>query len=355
LFGLVSLLIAHTAMAYLVGLNQVVAIVTQPPGAHWPGFLGLVAFTTIFYLVFARLRELACTFICPYGRLQSVLLTKETIVVAYDFVRGEPRGKVKKEKKTGKGGCSGNCLGCTGMHHTAEKLGKVTDALLTDQPLTLENLLPKGDCIDCKLCVQVCPMGIDIRNGTQLECINCTACIDACNEVMGKIGKPEGLIRFDSHQGIAQKKPLRLTGRIVAYSVVLLALLSATGFLIVTRSAVETTVLRVPGLLYQEQPTGQISNLYNVQVVNKTNDPLAITLKLEENVPGTIRVVGDKMMAPAGSTSAMVCFIDLPRTAIHRAKTKLTIGVYAGEKRIETVKTNFLGPAPIVEKGSGSK
>ncbi len=344
LFGLISLLIAHTLMAYLVGLSEVVAIITQPPTEHWTGFLGLVAFTVIFYLVFARLRELACTLICPYGRLQGVLLTKETILVAYDFVRGEPRGRLKKAKKDDKKGCTGSCAGCTGMHRAAEKLNQVTDALLTDRPLTIEQLLPQGDCVDCKLCVQVCPMGIDIRNGIQLECINCTACIDACNSVMDKIGKPCGLIRFDSQRGIEQKKPLRITPRIVAYSLVLLALLSVMGFLIVQRSMVEATVLRVPGMLYQKQAEGRISTLYNVQVVNKSFDPLPLTLKLEDNAQGTIRVVGGPIQVEAGATAEVVCFIELPRTAIHQAKTQLKVGVYHGSKRLETIKTNFLGP-----------
>jgi polyferredoxin len=345
LFLFVALLIAHTMMAWLIGLNEVMAIVTQPPTEHWTGFLGLLAFTIIFYLVFARLRELACTLICPYGRLQGVLLTKETILVAYDFVRGEPRGRLKKEKKTDKvGGCSGNCAGCTGIHQHAEKLGTAADVQITSKPLTLEHLLAKGDCIDCKLCVQVCPMGIDIRNGIQMECINCTACIDACDGVMDKIGKPRGLIRFDSQQGIEQKKPLRVTARMVAYSVVLLALLSVMGFLIVNRNMVEATVLRVPGMLYQEQKGGRISNLYNVQVVNKTFDPLQMSLKLDNQEQGSIRVVGGPIKVAAGATTEVVCFVELPQSAITQVKTKLKLGLYAGENRLETVSTNFMGP-----------
>ncbi|MBY0433272.1 MAG: cytochrome c oxidase accessory protein CcoG, partial [Cyclobacteriaceae bacterium] len=155
-FLLIAILIAHTVMAYLIGIDQVRLIVTQSPLEHLPGFLGLTAFTFIFYGVFAYFREQACIVVCPYGRLQSVLLVKDSIVVAYDWLRGEPRGKLKKNQ-------------------VAEG---------------------HGDCIDCKLCVHVCPTGIDIRNGTQLECVNCTACIDACDDVMLKINKPKGLIRY---------------------------------------------------------------------------------------------------------------------------------------------------------------
>ncbi|MEQ9169287.1 MAG: cytochrome c oxidase accessory protein CcoG, partial [Fulvivirga sp.] len=164
IFMLVSIIIAHTVMAYLIGYKEVINIVSQPPTAHLSGFIGLTFFTFIFYGVFSYLREQACIAICPYGRLQGVLLDKKSIAVMYDWLRGEPRGKIKKN---------------------------------SDEQ-------PKGDCIDCKLCVHVCPTGIDIRNGTQLECVNCTACIDACDEVMVKINKPKGLIRYASYDSIKE-------------------------------------------------------------------------------------------------------------------------------------------------------
>jgi polyferredoxin len=177
-----------------------------------------------------------------------------------------------------------------------------------------------------------------------MECTNCTACIDACDGVMDKIGKPRGLIRFDSQQGIEQKKPLRVTARMVAYSLVLLALLSVMGFLIVNRNMVEATVLRVPGMLYQEQKGGRISNLYNVQVVNKTFDPLQMSLKLDNQEQGSIRVVGGPIKVAAGATTEVVCFVELPQSAITQVKTKLKLSLYAGENRLETVSTNFMGP-----------
>ncbi|MBD0256770.1 MAG: 4Fe-4S binding protein [Cytophagales bacterium] len=348
LFGLISFAIAHTFMAYLVGVDQVLRIVTHAPADHWVGFVSLLTFTAVFYLVFARLRELVCTVICPYGRLQSVLITKETILVAYDYLRGEPRGKrTKAHRKAAAGGssCSGSCAGCTAMHQHAEKPGTAADAVVPARPLTLDDLVRQGDCVDCKLCVQVCPMGIDIRNGLQMECIHCTACIDACDAVMDKIGKPRGLIRFDSQQGIAKNKPLRLNARIAAYSVVLVGLLGLMGFLTVSRGQVETSVLRVPGMLYQEQPGGRVSNLYNVRLVNKTARPLPLQLKLE-GMPGTVEVVGGEgqVVVEAGATAEVVCFIALPRETLHKAKTPLTLGVYHGNEKLETVSTNFLGP-----------
>jgi polyferredoxin len=327
-------------------VEEVLQIVTHAPADHWAGFVGLLTFTAVFYLVFARLRELVCTVICPYGRLQSVLITKETILVAYDYLRGEPRGKRKKaHQKPAGSSCSGHCAGCTAMHQHAEKPGTAADAVIPARPLTLDDLVRQGDCVDCKLCVQVCPMGIDIRNGVQMECIHCTACIDACDAVMDKIGKPRGLIRFDSQQGIAEKKPLRLNARIGAYSVVLLGLLGLMGFLTVSRGQVETSVLRVPGMLYQEQPGGRVSNLYNVRLVNKTYRPMPLQLKLE-GTPGTVEVVGGEgpVVVAAGATAEVVCFIALPKASIHKAKTPLTLGVYHGNQQLETVTTNFLGP-----------
>jgi polyferredoxin len=348
IFLLISLLIAHTVMAYLIGVDEVLSIVAQSPAQHPAGLIGLAAFTGIFYLVFAKLREQACTVICPYGRLQGVLLMKETIVVAYDFLRGEPRGKLKKaarkaEKAQAKA-CTGSCSGCT-HPSTYEKPGTLADAKAVEtRPLKMEDLLTQGDCIDCKLCVQVCPTGIDIRNGLQLECVNCTACIDACDEVMTRIGKPTGLIRFDSHKGITGKVKLRFTSRMAAYTAVLLLLLSLQGFLLINRSQVEATVLRVPGMLYQQQPGNRISNLYNVQLLNKTTEPVDLTLQLENQPEGAIKVVGEKIRVPASSSAEVVFFIELPENVIHSAKTPVEIGIYASGNRVDKTRTNFLGP-----------
>jgi cytochrome c oxidase accessory protein FixG len=220
IFLVISIAIAHLLMAYLIGVKEVKEIVMRPPGEHMAGFIGLTVFTGIFYGVFARFREQACIVVCPYGRLQGVLLVKDSIVVAYDWLRGEPRGKIKKAE--------------------TEK---------------------KGDCIDCKLCVHVCPTGIDIRNGTQLECVNCTACIDVCDDVMLKINKPKGLIRYSSYTAIEQGRQRLFTPRVAGYSFVLVALLSLLSYFIFTRADIEMTVLKAPGTLYTKTEDGLITNL----------------------------------------------------------------------------------------------
>ncbi len=305
IFIAISLLIAHTLMAYLIGLEQVKAIVSQPPTEHLSGFIGLIAFTGIFYWVFSYFREQACIAVCPYGRLQGVLLDKDSIVVAYDWLRGEPRGRVKKNKPEES----------------------------------------KGDCIDCKLCVHACPTGIDIRNGTQLECVNCTACIDACDDVMEKIDKPKGLIRYASYNSIKERTQHIFTKRMAAYSLVLVALVGLFSFLMITRTPVETTMMRVPGMLYQEQENNRISNLYNIQFINKTFEDVELDLRLKDVEGGTIsRVGGEKLLVPATGNVESVFFIELPRETITATTTKLEIELYKNEEKIDVIKTSFVGP-----------
>lgn len=306
IFFLIALLIAHTAMAYLIGVNETLSIITGSPNDHLAGFIGLLAFTTIFYAVFAHFREQACIAVCPYGRLQGVLLIKDSIVVAYDWLRGEPRGKLKK---------------------------------------SFDTEVQKGDCIDCKLCVHVCPTGIDIRNGTQLECVNCTACIDACDEVMLKINKPKGLIRFASYNSIQNGIQKLFTPRVIGYSIVLVALLGLLSFTLATRSDVETTVFKVPGTLYQRSADGFVTNLYNIEFVNKTFSDLPIEVRVESPAEVTlIKADGKAIIVPAEGLLKAVYFIKMPAQNITRAKTEVFIGIYENEKLLEKIKVKFIGP-----------
>ncbi len=305
-FVLISVLIAHTAMAYLIGIDQTFEIIHHPPSENMAGFIGLVAFTGIFYAVFAKFREQACTAVCPYGRLQSVLLTKDSIVVAYDWLRGEPRSKLKK-------------------HPVAE--------------------IKSGDCIDCKLCVHVCPTGIDIRNGTQLECVNCTACIDACDEVMIKINKPKGLIRYASHHSIQNGVMKLITPRVIGYSIVLLGLISLLSFTLFTRSDVETNVFKVSGTLYQRSDDGFITNLYNVEFVNKTFEDLPLEIKVESPVGASlVKADGKAITAPAEGLLKVIYFIKIPAATITTAKTVVILGVYSDGRLLEKIKVKFIGP-----------
>lgn len=303
-FGVVSFFIANTFLAYIIGSDALVRLVTEPPTAHLGGLTAMAVFTAAFYGVFARFREQVCTIVCPYGRLQSVLLTRESIVVAYDYKRGEPREKLHK-----------------GHARTA------------------------GDCIDCNQCVQVCPTGIDIRNGTQLECTNCTACIDACNHMMELVNLPPGLIRYDSEKHIAEGTPFRVTFRIKAYTAVLLVLITGLTALLITRPNVAATVLRTPGQLFQKTTHGTITNLYNVSVINKTNTAQPIELRVLEPADGRVTLVGQPhLLLPAQGIVEGVFFAEIPRKELPKMSNPIRIGIYSGGKLLTEAKTKFLAP-----------
>ncbi len=312
IFFLIAVIISNLFLSYIIGVEQVFRIATEPISEHLGGFIAMLLFSFAFFGVFAYMREQVCIAICPYGRLQGVMMNQDTIVIAYDFVRGEPRGKLRKGSSD-------------------------TDA-------------EKGDCIDCKLCVQVCPTGIDIRNGTQLECINCTACIDACDAVMDKIGKPRGLIRYDSYNGIVKGEKKILTPRVIAYTIVLALLVIGNILLLTNRSQVETLVLRAQGQLYQELEEGYISNLYNYEVINKTEEDMPVTFRLAAkdsmDMPGTrFRIVGDvQPVAKSGKAVKGVMFIDIPEDQLKSRKTVLHIEVLSQGELVDRTKTTFFAP-----------
>ena len=302
-FWIVSFIISNTFLAYIIGIDELKDLYTGPLAKNIGTFVSLSIFTTVFFFVYLWMREQICTVICPYGRMQGVLLDRDSVIVAYDYKRGEERGKFHK-----------------------------------NEARTI------GDCIDCTQCVKVCPTGIDIRNGTQLECINCTACIDACNKMMTAVGLPTGLIRYASENNIAKKRPWRFTWRMKAYSIVMVLLLGILVWLLSTRTDVGITILRTPGQLYQEQPNHQMSNLYIYKMFNKTFRNKEVTLK-PDNFEGTIRLVGEtRLLIPKDNYMAGAMFIFLDNSAVKTRKTELRIGVYENDKKIGTITTSFLGP-----------
>lgn len=304
-FFLLAFIIGNTFLAYVIGVDKLFEIMREPVSQHFGGFLAMIAFSGVFYGVYAFFREQVCTVVCPYGRLQSVLLDRNSMLVAYDYKRGEPRGKYKKK---------------------------------------VDELNPLGDCIDCFQCVKVCPTGIDIRNGTQMECVGCTACIDACNRMMEAVNRPTGLIRYASENGIADGKKLRYTGRMKFYSVMLVVLTGLLAFLLATRKDVDGTIIRAAGITYQERGTDSISNLYNIKIVNKTNDELNLTLRLEDAPGKIIEAEGKPITVQKEGQGKGSFFIVLPNSFIQDRKTPLKIGIYNGDKKINTLSTNFMGP-----------
>ncbi len=202
----------------------------------------------------------------------------------------------------------------------------------------------KGDCIDCKACFRVCPTGIDIRNGTQLDCINCTACMDACDAIMISLKKPIGLIRYASENSISENKRLTITNRVKAYSVVLLLLLSFLIYLLISRNNLDARLMRTSGQTYTSMLDGRISNLYNLKLINKTHDDITIRLKLE-NVPGEISLLeGKRIVVKKSDYESVQFFVKLNRATIKSWKTTLVIGLYDSSTRINTIRATFIGP-----------
>ena len=310
IFFIISFIIANVFLAYLIGSDILIEHITDGPMQHVGTLLKLVVFTLVFLFVFAWFREQVCIIACPYGRLQGVMLDGNSMLVAYDHKRGEKENGRNKFRKD----------------ENREEKGL-------------------GDCIDCKQCVLVCPTGIDIRNGTQLECINCTACIDACDEIMEKVDFEPGLIRYASENNIEKGENFKFSPRIIAYSVVLLLLLTVLTALIFVRNDLEATALRLPGQMFSTQGD-TIQNVYTVKIVNKTSrkfEDLKINL-LSNN--GNIKVIGSAINIPANGLSEHTLLININKKDLKKSKQEIEIGIYHDGKLVESTSTSF--PSPII-------
>jgi len=307
IFFAIAFLISHTFLAYIIGYEELWAKVSGPFAENYITFFSLVLFACVFYLVFAKMRELVCIMACPYGRLQGVMLDANSLVVAYDYVRGEPRGKIRKQEAQDK----------------------------------------KGDCVDCNLCVDVCPTGIDIRYGTQLECINCTACMDACDSVMQKIKKPEGLIRIDSKNNIEEKKGFRFSPRIIAYTAVMVILLGASVTILATRKSVEANVLRISGSTYSEAADGRVTNMFNLSMVNKTFEDKSFKLALvdsQNSKNATLTMVQQDTILESNNEEKKVFMISKEQKDIHENEMPMEVNLFVDGELIKTAKFTFLAP-----------
>ena len=307
IFIIISLIITHWMFMYIVGYQEVFNMIKEGPFNNFTSFLVMIVFTAAFYFTFAWFREQVCTLVCPYGRLQGVLIDKQTINVYYDFKRGENRSKWRK-----------------GEDRKAEG---------------------KGDCIDCNQCVVVCPTGIDIRNGQQLECVNCTACIDACDEVMVKVGLPKGLIRYATEDEIEKEVPFKFTGRMKAYSVVLLLMLGFLGFLLSNRGTMEAKFIKPAGSSYFVRD-GQITNTYNYTFLNKSNKDQVVTIKIMEPTHGKVTLSDtDKITLKKDQMTKGTVNISFPEKEMKLSKQNVKIGVYNQKgELLDSFETYFEGP-----------
>ncbi len=305
-FYIISLAITSVMLAYVAGSDYVIDFWKHPFADVKAWFIYLI-FTTVFFFVFAWFREQVCIIACPYGRLQGVLTDENTIMVAYDYKRGEKRGPVRK-----------------GQDREAEGL---------------------GDCIDCKQCVLVCPTGIDIRNGTQLECINCTACMDACDAIMDSIAKPRGLIRYASKISIEEGHSKIFTNRVKFYTVILTILLGVFVTLFANRADVDLKVLRNRGTIFTELPDGRIQNIYNATIINKSNHPYQnLEIKLIDTKGEVVVSTDEKTLnLNKEEVKQVMLFINMEKGKIH-GKKKVKVGIFENGKLIDSYETVFIAP-----------
>lgn len=297
-YFVVTLFFVNMGVMWFTGPSGWVQIMSEPIAAHFGLFAAMAVLTIGYYFIYSYFREQVCTMWCPYGRMQSVLVDSKTVSVIYDYKRGEPRG-------TKKG----------------------------------------GDCINCNRCISVCPTGIDIKNGSQLECVSCTACIDECNQVMKKINKPGNLIRYDSHSGVESGKRKLLSPRNIAYSAVLLVLFTVLAVSLFRQTDVETTILRFPGTIYQQLDETTISNMYRAKIVNQTPEDLELTFKLLNPSSGELEMSQQDNRLKGYDKSEYVVIVKLQSKTLTSKSTDIAIGIYGNGVLLEEVPINFLGPA----------
>ncbi len=257
-FFLCSCVLAHIFLAYFVGVDQLWQWVRRSPVEHPTSFIIMAATTGLMLFDFGYFREQTCLVACPYGRIQSALLDRHTLIVSYDEKRGEPRGVKKRHSAND---VSLPVLGEPDAGHVNGRAAATLDRT--------------GDCVDCHLCVTTCPTGIDIRNGLQMECIGCAQCIDACDAVMDKLHRPRGLIGYSSRAILDRQARTILRPRIVLYPLILLGLIGLFTFKLVTRSTGEAAILPRQGAPFYELPSGEIANQVRLRIVNRGEEPAA--------------------------------------------------------------------------------
>lgn len=304
IFYIISFVLVNAMLWYFMSFDKWLLYANEMD-QHINGIVLIFIFTTVFFGIYTWFREQICIIACPYGRMQGVLIDPNTIVVSYDYMRGEPRGAQKK----------GSTRETTGL----------------------------GDCIDCAACVDVCPTGIDIRNGTQLECVNCTACIDACDAVMSRIDKPKGLIRYASEKEISTGTKAGMSPRIIAYSIVLFGLLVFFVTVLFGRPDVDVVVLRTPGTLYQPVGDDSLKNTYTINVVNKTRQEQKVDVSLISH-DGHVRVIGGSIIVQPKEKESTVLYINMAQKDIISKKMDLKLGILMNGEQIDISKVTFISP-----------
>jgi cytochrome c oxidase accessory protein FixG len=296
-----SIVLANVFLSYFVGTQALRSWVTEAPSKHMAGFLVVAVTTGLIFFDFAYFREQMCTVICPYARLQSVLLDRRSLLIGYDVKRGEPRSKGKQKP--------GN-----------------------------------GDCIDCQACVVACPTGIDIRQGLQLECIACGQCVDACDSIMARIDKPSGLIRYASQDTLdSGRKAGLLRPRLVIYSVFLLALLVILTSTLLAKPGADVMILRGIGAPFTENGP-QVVNQIRIKVRNRSSEVQNYHVALSDLQAAQLIAPEDPLRVPAGEQRTTSVFVLAPRSAFSHAKRAVHFRVTDSHGYRADIPYQLLGP-----------
>jgi cytochrome c oxidase accessory protein FixG len=302
IYVVLALFLAHTFLAYFVGTEALAQWIRRSPADHPTSFLVMAGTALAIFGDFAYFREQTCLVACPYGRMQSVLLDRQSLIVAYDPTRGEPRMK-----------------------------GKVRPA-------------GAGDCIDCGACVTTCPTGIDIRDGLQMECIHCTQCADACDEIMTRVGKPKGLIRYSSRELLEGHTRHLIRPRTVLYPLALALFLGAFTYALATRDAADVTVLGGQGEPFTQQADGQIANQLRVKIANRTHDDHDYRIEVVGATGGSAVVPQNPLRVATGQSAETPLFVLLPRSVFHDGEHRVTVRVSDGAGFSTDVPYRLVGP-----------
>ncbi len=310
-FFLLSLFVSHTLLAFFVGTENLYHWVLNPPADHPTAFFLVTLFTGLVWFNFTYFREQTCLIVCPYGRWQAALIDRQSVIVAYDVTRGEPRA-----------------LG-TGPDRPSDA----------------------GDCISCGACVQTCPTGIDIRNGLQMECVHCTQCIDACDDVMTRIGKPKGLIRYSSQDAMAGKPRKLIRVRTVLYPVVLAGLLGGLVYSLVTKDTADITLLRGPDAPFTKEADGRISNMVRVKIANRGHHDAQYQITVAglekaglQNSEVTVIAPENPVLISGETTRSTSLFILIPRRAFSHGERDILFTITDGHSSTQQIPYRLLGP-----------
>ncbi|NQW30485.1 MAG: cytochrome c oxidase accessory protein CcoG [Ignavibacteria bacterium] len=317
-FFAISFAIANTFLAYIISSDKLIADVTDGPLQHVELFVALVTFTFVFFMVFYRFREQACTIVCPYGRYMSALVDESTIAITYDYKRGETRVKWNRDDTESK-----------------------KDSI--EKGLPVARAEGHGDCVDCHQCVTVCPTGIDIRNGIQLECVSCTACIDACDEVMDKVGLPQGLIRYTSLNNVENGSSSIVTPRIKAYFLIWLAMMGLVVTLFALRSDLDVVILRQEGTTWVQTADGT-GNFYRLQIINKSSKDLDFSIRVLSPAGVQFKNLGLPSVVKSGEVMKGRFMLIAKSNSIAKTGTKVEIAILQKDEIVKTLLTSFVAP-----------